>query len=212
MTSAGLSSCRSRSPRGCAPRCGLRLYTETETLGGLNMYSTSSDTIDPAAMHMAELFAAHASLTLGHARREEQLSTALVTRKVIGQAIGILMERHALDEDGAFAYLTRVSSHTNVKLRSVAQEIVASATIYPNCWGNKTSRCSDAVRTRTASRLRSPLLDDQSLRTTIDLPRAAASRRIRVPVDRFGHAMPNVSPHRDPRGRSETSVVKPASR
>ena len=89
------------------------------------MYSTSSDTIDPAAMHMAELFAAHASLTLGHARREEQLSTALVTRKVIGQAIGILMERHALDEDGAFAYLTRVSSHTNVKLRSVAQEIVA---------------------------------------------------------------------------------------
>ena len=111
--------------KGLRSQMGLRLYTETETLGGLNMYSTSSDTIDPAAMHMAELFAAHASLTLGHARREEQLSTALVTRKVIGQAIGILMERHALDEDGAFAYLTRVSSHTNVKLRSVAQEIVA---------------------------------------------------------------------------------------
>jgi hypothetical protein len=34
------------------------------------------------------------------------------------------MERHALDEDGAFAYLTRVSLHTNVKLRAVAQEIV----------------------------------------------------------------------------------------
>ena len=88
------------------------------------MYSTSSDTIDPDAVHMAELFAAHAALALGHARREEQLSAALATRKVIGQAIGILMERHALKEDAAFVYLTRVSSHTNVKLRTVAQEIV----------------------------------------------------------------------------------------
>src|SRR6478735_10562332 len=110
--------------KGLRSQIGMRLYTERETLGGLNMYSTSSDTIDADVLHMAELFAAHASLALGHARREEQLSTALLTRKVIGQAIGILMERHGLDEDGAFAYLTRVSSHSNVKLRTVAQEIV----------------------------------------------------------------------------------------
>ena len=111
--------------KGLRSQMGMRLYNEQDTLGGLNMYSTSSDTIDPDAIHMAELFAAHASLVLGHARREEQLSAAMATRKVIGQAIGILMERHAMDEDGAFAYLTRVSSHTNVKLRGVAQEIVA---------------------------------------------------------------------------------------
>ena len=110
--------------KGLRSQMGMRLYTERETLGGLNMYSTSSDTIDGDAMHMAELFAAHASMALGHARREEQLSSALLTRKVIGQAIGILMERHDLDQDGAFTYLTRVSSHTNVKLRRVAQEIV----------------------------------------------------------------------------------------
>ena len=110
--------------KGLRSQMGMRLYTERETLGGLNMYSTSSDTIDPDAVHMAELFAAHASLALGHARREEQLSEALRTRKVIGQAIGILMERHDLDEDGAFAFLTRVSSHSNVKLRTVAQEVV----------------------------------------------------------------------------------------
>jgi GAF domain-containing protein len=110
--------------KGLRSQMGMRLYTEKMTLGALNMYSTSSDTIDPDAVHMAELFAAHASLVLGHARREEQLSTALLTRKVIGQAIGILMERHSLDEDGAFAYLTRVSSHTNIKLRDVAAEVV----------------------------------------------------------------------------------------
>jgi GAF domain-containing protein len=110
--------------RGLRSQMGMRLYTERETLGGLNMYSTSSDTIDPDAVHMAELFAAHSALALGHARREEQLSAALATRKVIGQAIGILMERHGLDENDAFAYLTRLSSHTNVKLRTVAREVV----------------------------------------------------------------------------------------
>jgi GAF domain-containing protein len=110
---------------GLRSQIGLRLSTETRTLGGLNMYSTSADTIDPDVVHMAELFAAHASIALGRADREEQLNTALGTRKTIGQAIGILMERHDLVEDRAFAYLTRVSSHSNVKLRDVAQEIVA---------------------------------------------------------------------------------------
>jgi hypothetical protein len=34
------------------------------------------------------------------------------------------MERFGLDEDRAFAYLVRVSSRSNVKLRDVAKEIV----------------------------------------------------------------------------------------
>jgi GAF domain-containing protein len=87
---------------GLRSQSELRLFTERETLGGLNLYSTSSDTLDPDAVHLAELFAAHASLALGHARREEQLGAAVLTRKVIGQAIGIIMERYALTKDGAF--------------------------------------------------------------------------------------------------------------
>ena len=46
------------------------------------------------------------------------------SRKVIGEAAGILMERYDMDEDGAFAFLVRASSHTNIKLRAVAQELV----------------------------------------------------------------------------------------
>lgn len=110
---------------GLQSQLGMRLFTEAETIGALNMYSTSAETIDPDVAHMAELFAAQASIALGRTRREEQLTTAMQTRKVIGQAIGILMERHSVDEDRAFAYLTRVSSHTNIKLRDVAAEIVA---------------------------------------------------------------------------------------
>jgi hypothetical protein len=125
--------------KGLRSQVGMRLYTERETLGGLNMYSTTTDTIDADVVHLAELFAAHAALALGHSRREEQLTTALRTRKIIGQAIGILMERHAVDEDGAFAYLTRVSSHSNVKLRTVAQEIVDLANGTSNDAVNPTS-------------------------------------------------------------------------
>jgi GAF domain-containing protein len=110
--------------KGLRSQLGLRLYTEQNTQGGLNMYSTSEDTIDPDVQHMAELFAAHASIALGRARREEQPTAALLTRKVIGQALGILMERHDLDEDHAFEYLVRVLQHSNVKLRDVAKEVV----------------------------------------------------------------------------------------
>ena len=109
---------------GLRSQLGLRLYAERETLGSLNLYSTSVDVIDPDVQPMAELFAAHASIALGRARRDEDLSAALLTRKVIGQAIGILMERYDLDEDEAFAYLARVSSRSNVKLRDVAKEVV----------------------------------------------------------------------------------------
>ena len=46
------------------------------------------------------------------------------SRKIIGQATGILMERYDMNEDRAFAFLVRASSHGNIKLRAVAQELV----------------------------------------------------------------------------------------
>jgi GAF domain-containing protein len=112
---------------GLRSQIGLRLYVENQTLGGLNLYSTAVDTIDPDVLATAELFAAHAALALGKARHEENLYSALFTRKVIGQAIGIIMERYELDEDKAFQYLARVSQHSNHKLRDVAAEMVQQA-------------------------------------------------------------------------------------
>ena len=73
---------------------------------------------------LARLFAAHAAIALGHVHERETLTDALETRKVIGQAIGLLMERHAMNEDRAFAFLVRASSHANIKLRTAAQELV----------------------------------------------------------------------------------------
>ena len=113
--------------RGLKAQMGLRLYVEDKTLGGLNLYSTRAEVIDPEVANMAVLFATHAALVLGRVRQEENLNTALQTRKLIGQAVGIVMERFMLGEAAAFAYLTRVSQHSNTRLRDVAEELVNQA-------------------------------------------------------------------------------------
>jgi GAF domain-containing protein len=111
-------------PLGLRSMMGIRLFADEQTLGALNLYGTTHDTFGADVEPIAELFATHAATALGHARREDGLNTALATRKVIGQALGIVMERFSLDQDRAFEYLTRVSSHGNVKLRDVATRIV----------------------------------------------------------------------------------------
>jgi len=111
--------------RGLKAQLAVKLYlNEGGTLGGLNLYSTGAEDIDPRAEGMAELFAAHAAIALGHVTERQNLNKALHTRKVIGQALGILMERHRMSEDRAFAFLVRASSHRNIKLSAVAQQIV----------------------------------------------------------------------------------------
>lgn len=118
---------RRAAQHGVRAQMGLRLFVEDETLGGLNLYATAVDHIDPEVQHLAQLFAVHAALALGKAQHDEELDTALGTRKVIGQALGIVMERYQLDEDRAFQFLVRVSSQSNIKLRRVAQQLVDQA-------------------------------------------------------------------------------------
>lgn len=116
---------REATKLGLRSSLGIRLSVESRTTGALNVYSFSSDEIDAEAVQLAELFAAHAGLALGHARRLENLNTALASRKTIGLALGILMERLDIDEDRAFAYLTRMSASSETKLRDVAATVVA---------------------------------------------------------------------------------------
>jgi GAF domain-containing protein len=110
---------------GLKSQLAVKLFLDDEgLLGGLNLYSTTRTDIDPDAHGIADLFAAHAAIALGRAREVDTLNQALHSRKVIGQAIGILMERYQLNEDRAFDFLVRASSTSNVKLRDVAKELV----------------------------------------------------------------------------------------
>jgi AmiR/NasT family two-component response regulator len=61
---------------------------------------------------------------MGWARQDQTLTEALATRNVIGQAVGIVMERYKLDSDRAFAFLARLSQTSNTKLNAVATALV----------------------------------------------------------------------------------------
>lgn len=110
---------------GLRAQMGLQLYTEEGALGGLNFYSRAPG-VDPDAVQLAELFAAHAAIALGRARHEHQLKESVASRQAIGTAVGIVMERYQISEDRAFQFLVRASSTSNIKLRALAQELVAT--------------------------------------------------------------------------------------
>jgi GAF domain-containing protein len=109
---------------GLRAQIGVRLDVGSHTIGALNMYSFTSDEISADSEQLADLFAAHVALALGHAERLVNLNAALASRKTIGLALGILMERLDIDEDRAFAYLTRMSATHETKLRDVAASVV----------------------------------------------------------------------------------------
>ena len=101
----------------------VRLWTSHTTLGSLNLYATSAQWFDADALGVAEIVARHASIALASARHEESLWQAIDSRKLIGQAQGILMERFDLDGGRAFEVLRRYSQDTNTKLVEVARRL-----------------------------------------------------------------------------------------
>lgn len=98
-------------------------------LGSLSLVSTTVDAFDEESVSLASIFAGHAATALAAAEGRRQLSAAVSSRDVIGQAKGMLMERYRMSADAAFAVLLRTSQTTNVKLRDVAEELCRSRTL-----------------------------------------------------------------------------------
>ncbi|HEY3557225.1 MAG TPA: GAF and ANTAR domain-containing protein [Kribbella sp.] len=94
------------------------------TVGVLGLYSPEPDAFGPDDEAVAHILARHASVALASARHEAALAQAVDARKLVGQAMGILMERYDIDSDRAFAVLRRYSQDTNTKLRDVAQQLI----------------------------------------------------------------------------------------
>jgi hypothetical protein len=109
---------------GIRSQVAMRLHLDTKSRIGLNLYSRQCDAFDDP-QHIAELFASHAKIALGYAHEVTQLTEALATRTVIGKALGIIMERYSIPDDQAFEFLTRLSQTSNVKLREIAERLVA---------------------------------------------------------------------------------------
>ncbi|MBE8477491.1 GAF and ANTAR domain-containing protein [Streptomyces justiciae] len=108
---------------GIGSMTGVLLYTHDQDFGALNLYSRHPGAFGKDIETAGWLLASHAAVALADARTIDQLEDAMKTRHAIGEAMGILMERHKLSEDDAFDVLRRISQQHNIKLRDVAQRV-----------------------------------------------------------------------------------------
>lgn len=111
---------------GIRAQAGIRLFDTPAASGALNLYATEVGVFEDLDM-LSQLFAHQSAMALDYARQIDQLQEAVRSRQMIGQAVGMVMERYQVDEARAFGFLTRLSSHQNVKLRVVAQELLQAA-------------------------------------------------------------------------------------
>jgi GAF domain-containing protein len=116
-------SARAQHETGVTSMLAFRLFARGHTLGALNLYSKERAAFGEEADEIGVLFAALAGAALGAAQTEEGLKIALRSRDVIGQAKGILMERHRITDDQAFEMLSRGSQRLNIRLAAVAERV-----------------------------------------------------------------------------------------
>ena len=109
---------------GVRSSLSLRLFLEGDDLGALNLYGYEPGAFDQEDLLDGLVLAAHAAVALANTLEQDQLKRALDTRRVIGEATGMLRERFHLSTDQAFGVLKRVSSELNIKLFRVARYLV----------------------------------------------------------------------------------------
>jgi GAF domain-containing protein len=102
----------------------LPLWIDERLVGTLSLYSDRPAAFSEQDERIAMMCATLAAAALADAQRSEQMRAALVSRDLIGQAKGILIERRKITPDQAFAVLVDVSQHRNCKLTVVARHLV----------------------------------------------------------------------------------------
>lgn len=109
------------------------LQVHEDALGGLNLMSSEAESFDEDDISTGALFAVYAGIALKNAVDSEdasvskaELEQGLETRKVIGQATGLLMAQEGLTSEEAFRRMVRVSQNANIKVREIAERFVES--------------------------------------------------------------------------------------
>ncbi len=117
--------------KGILSSLSLPLRVHDRTLGALNLYSRSRRRFTAEDERTATLFAAQAAVALANAHAFDrvravasQLEEGLKSSRVIGLAMGILVEREHCTENEAFDMLRAISQNTNIKLRDVAEQLL----------------------------------------------------------------------------------------
>lgn len=109
----------------------LPLMVGEQVLGAMNVYAYAVDAFDERAARLGELYALPAATSVQNAqalfqaqRLASELQTAMITRAVIDQAVGIVMSRAGCGPREAFDRLRAISQTENKKLAVIAQRIV----------------------------------------------------------------------------------------
>lgn len=110
------------------------LVAAGHSTGAMKVYSGHPGAYDASAEHLLEMFARQAAIllvntqTLADARRlSAQLTEALASRDIIGQAKGVLIAQGAPDEQVALQMLTTAAQRSNTRLHDVARQVVSAA-------------------------------------------------------------------------------------
>ena len=114
---------------GVASMLCVPLTVAEQKLGSVSLYATDWAAFTLADEYVARLFASQAALALAEAHRADQMRQALSSRDIIGQAKGILMERHRITADEAFRLLSKHSQQVNRKLADVARALAETGTL-----------------------------------------------------------------------------------
>jgi GAF domain-containing protein len=101
------------------------MLREGGTTSTLSFYSEPAGAFDDGSTSLGRVFATHAALVWNMMRRDQQFRAALVSRDVIGQAKGRMMERFNIDADEAFEMLKMMSQDSNTPIAQVAHRVVA---------------------------------------------------------------------------------------
>jgi GAF domain-containing protein len=119
---------------GIHSSCSVPLPVDHTVVGALNLYSASG----PFREHdewTANQLARQAAVTLSNAVAFDRmqalvgnLTDALASRDIIGEAKGIIMEREKCTPEAAFDVLRVASQRQNIKLRDLAQRVVDTGT------------------------------------------------------------------------------------
>jgi GAF domain-containing protein len=101
-----------------------KLYTADRTAGALNLFGFEPNVFDSESEAIGSVLAAQAAAAIIATGRGEQLKSALMTRDLIGQAKGVIMERFNVDDARAFTMLRELSQTSNTKLVDIAQQVI----------------------------------------------------------------------------------------
>src|ERR1700684_2748589 len=112
----------------------LPLLLPDRVVGAINVYAYGKDIFDEHAAEFGELFAKPAAVAVHNAQilayalaLSVQLQTALSSRPVIDQAIGLIRGRSGRSAEDAFTQLRAMSQSEHRKLADVAQHMVDEA-------------------------------------------------------------------------------------